>query len=99
MHRFSATAKQLSAEEERLKTELKHLERDGSLVAEERKELDDSILEHTADMEKEREAVKYVSTHKSSPIMCCRVCGLTFFFFFDLSISRSVSLLLAARSL
>ena len=55
MARFSATAKQLSAEEERLKSELKHLERDADQVAEERKELDAAILENTTDMEKDRE--------------------------------------------
>lgn len=58
LHRFSATAKQLSAEEERLKADSKQLDREASLVAEERKELDNAILDHTSDLEKEREEAK-----------------------------------------
>jgi len=58
MIRFSTTAKQLSAEDERLKAELKHIERDTGLVAEERKELDAAILEQTAEMENSRNEAK-----------------------------------------
>uniref|UniRef100_A0A7S1YI52 UVR domain-containing protein n=1 Tax=Grammatophora oceanica TaxID=210454 RepID=A0A7S1YI52_9STRA len=56
--RFTATSKQLSAEDERLKSELKHIERDEGLASEERKELDGAISENTADMERERAAAK-----------------------------------------
>lgn len=55
MARFAVTARQLSGENERLKGELKHLERDESLVKMERKELDDAIADQTAELEKLRE--------------------------------------------
>lgn len=49
--RFQAVARQLSVEEERIKQELKHIERDEEIAMEERKELDRTILEQTAEME------------------------------------------------
>ena len=49
--RFQAVARQLSVEEDRIKQELKHIERDEDLAIEERKELDRTILEQTAEME------------------------------------------------
>jgi hypothetical protein len=55
MARFAVTARQLSGENERLKGEAKHLERDEALVKMERKELDDAIADQTAELEKLRE--------------------------------------------
>lgn len=55
MSRFAATAKQLSGENARLLSDAKHLERDEKIVGEERKELEMSISEQTADMEKHRD--------------------------------------------
>jgi hypothetical protein len=59
MRKFSTVAKQLSAENERLQQDLKHLERDETLVAEERKELETAISEHSGEHEVQRnEAVE-----------------------------------------
>jgi hypothetical protein len=58
MVRFAATAKQLSGENARLLNDAKHLERDEKTVGEERKELELSISEQTADMEKHRDAAR-----------------------------------------
>ena len=58
MVRFAATAKQLSGENARLLNDAKHLERDEKTVGEERKELESSISEQTADMEKHRDAAR-----------------------------------------
>jgi hypothetical protein len=58
MVRFAATAKQLSGENARLLNDAKHLERDEKPVGEERKELELSISEQTADMEKHRDAAR-----------------------------------------
>ena len=56
--KFQTTSKRLSAEEERLGMDLKHLERDEVLVEEERKELEGTIQEQTSDMEKLRDQAK-----------------------------------------
>jgi hypothetical protein len=58
MTRFAATSKQLSGENTRLLSDAKHLERDEKIVAEERKELEMSISEQTADMEKHRDSAR-----------------------------------------
>lgn len=58
MTRFAATAKQLSGENARLLNDAKHLERDEKTVGEERKELEMSISEQTADMEKHRDSAR-----------------------------------------
>jgi len=52
---YATISKQLSEEHERLQQDLKHLERDEQLVAEERKELEDSINEQTGEIETEKE--------------------------------------------
>lgn len=57
--RFQATAAHLSGEDERIKQELKQIERDEELANEERKDLDSAILEQTAAMEDSKgEAIK-----------------------------------------
>ena len=58
MKQFSTISKQLSIEHERLQQDLKHLERDESLVAEERKELEDAISEQSGVYEKQRDDTK-----------------------------------------
>uniref|UniRef100_A0A7S2XN44 UVR domain-containing protein n=1 Tax=Attheya septentrionalis TaxID=420275 RepID=A0A7S2XN44_9STRA len=55
MERFAATSKVLWAENERLNNEVKHVERDESLVTEERNELESSISEQTSEMEQVRD--------------------------------------------
>eukprot|EP00978_Attheya_sp_CCMP212_P001852 scaffold3824_cov48-Attheya_sp.AAC.1 len=55
MERFAATSKVLWAENERLNNEVKHVERDESLVKEERNELESSISEQTSEMEQTRD--------------------------------------------
>eukprot|EP00536_Pseudo-nitzschia_multiseries_P012241 jgi/Psemu1/290159/fgenesh1_pg.458_\ len=52
---YATISKQLSDEHERLQQDLKHLERDEQLVAEERKELENSINEQTGEIETEKE--------------------------------------------
>jgi hypothetical protein len=56
--KFATVAKQLSAEQERLSHDLKHLERDAKLVAEERKELEAAISEQTSEIETMRDEAK-----------------------------------------
>jgi hypothetical protein len=51
LKQFASISKQLSAEQERLQQDLKHLERDEQLVAEERKELENAIKEQTGEIE------------------------------------------------
>jgi hypothetical protein len=59
LKRFEAVARQLSAEDERIKQESKHIERDEQLASEERKELDLTILDQTGEMEENKaEAIK-----------------------------------------
>lgn len=58
MRRFSATAKQLSAENERLQNDFKILERDEELMKEERNELELAIHEQTEDMESHRDKAR-----------------------------------------
>lgn len=55
---FQVTAKQLSAEKERLQQDAKHLERDEQLVAEERKELEVAISEQSGVLETQRDDTK-----------------------------------------
>mmetsp|Transcript_11503 Transcript_11503/g.27506 ORF Transcript_11503/g.27506 Transcript_11503/m.27506 type:complete len:1324 (-) Transcript_11503:44-4015(-) len=55
LKQFASISKQLSAEQERLSQDFKHLERDETLVAEERKELEDSISEQTGEIETRKE--------------------------------------------
>jgi hypothetical protein len=58
MKQFSSISKQLSAEQERLQQDLKHLERDEQLVADERTELETSISEHSGVFERQRDDAK-----------------------------------------
>ena len=58
MKQFSSISKQLSVEHERLQQDLKHLERDEELVAEERKELEEAISEQSGVYEKQRDDTK-----------------------------------------
>ncbi|KAL3778935.1 hypothetical protein HJC23_012393 [Cyclotella cryptica] len=51
LDQFAATSKRLSAETERLNTDLKHIERDEELVAEEQKELEGQIADGTKEFE------------------------------------------------
>lgn len=51
MDKFAATSKRLSAETDRLNNDLKHIERDEELVADEQKELEDQISEGTKEFE------------------------------------------------
>ena len=51
LKRFETVARQLSAEDERIKQEAKHIDRDEQLAMEERKELDLTILDQTGEME------------------------------------------------
>ena len=55
MEQFAATAKKLSVEDERLNSELKHIERDEKIVEEERKQIESSISEQGKD-EKEQKS-------------------------------------------
>ncbi len=55
---FETISKQLSIEQERLQQDLKHLERDEQLVAEERSELETSISEQSGEYERQRDGVK-----------------------------------------
>lgn len=58
MAKFATIAKQLSSEQSRLSSDEKHLLRDEGLVQEERKELEMSISEQTADLEKQRDSAR-----------------------------------------
>ena len=58
MAKFAAMAKQLSAEQMRLSSDEKHLQRDENLVMEERKDLEMSISEQTAALEKHRDSAR-----------------------------------------
>lgn len=58
LKRFSGTSKSLSAEHERLQQDLKHLERDAQLVADERKELETAISEQAGEYERLRDEAK-----------------------------------------
>jgi hypothetical protein len=58
LKKFGMISKQLSAEQERLHQDLKHLERDESLVAEERSELESAISEQSGDYEGQRNSVE-----------------------------------------
>ena len=51
LDQFAATSKRLSSETERLNNDLKHIERDEALVAEEQKELEGQISEGTKEFE------------------------------------------------
>lgn len=55
MRVFSTLSKQLSVENERLQHDLKHIERDAELVAEERKELETAISEQAGEFERLRD--------------------------------------------
>lgn len=55
---FAAVSKVLSAENERLQQDWKHLERDASLVADERKEVEKAISLQSGEHEKERDAAR-----------------------------------------
>lgn len=55
---FEAISKKISAEQERLEQDLKHMERDERLVEEESEELEKSISEQTGEYEKQRESAK-----------------------------------------
>ncbi|GAX22621.1 hypothetical protein FisN_17Hh002 [Fistulifera solaris] len=58
LKRFETISKKISAEQERLDQDLKHMERDEKLVDEESKELEKSISEQTGEYEKQRDAAK-----------------------------------------
>lgn len=58
MAKFATVAKHLSSEQSRLSSDEKHLLRDEELVQEERKELEMSISEQTADIEKQRDSAR-----------------------------------------
>jgi len=58
MRRFSAVSKQLSTENERLQHDLKHIERDEELIAEERKELESAISDQAGAFESMRDEAK-----------------------------------------
>lgn len=60
MAKFATVAKQMSSEQSRLSSDEKHLLRDEKLVKEERKELEVSISEQTAYLEKQRDSARYV---------------------------------------
>ena len=51
LDKFTKTSKRLSAETDRLNNDLKHIERDEELVADEQKELEDVIAEGTEEFE------------------------------------------------
>lgn len=51
LDQFAATSRRLSAETERLNSDLKHIERDEELVAEEQKELEGQISDGTKEFE------------------------------------------------
>ena len=55
---FSSTSKQLSAENERLQNDRKHLERDEELVVAERQELEKAITEQSGEYEKLRDEAR-----------------------------------------
>ena len=59
---FAATSKKLSSESERLANDLKHIERDEKVFAEEEKELDGQIDEETKEFVKMSEDARYVIT-------------------------------------
>ena len=52
---FEAISKQSSAEQERLNQDLKHLERDEELLAEERNELETAISEQSGQYKRQRD--------------------------------------------
>jgi hypothetical protein len=58
LKKFASISKQLSVEQERLQQDLKHLERDEQLVAEERKELETAISEQSGEYERQQDTVK-----------------------------------------
>lgn len=51
LDKFTKTSKRLSVETDRLNNDLKHIERDEELVADEQKELEDVIAEGTKEFE------------------------------------------------
>jgi chromatin segregation and condensation protein Rec8/ScpA/Scc1 (kleisin family) len=51
LDKFAATSKRLSSETDRLNNDLKHIERDEELVADEQKELEDQIHAGTMEFE------------------------------------------------
>ena len=58
LKKFASISKQLSIEQERLAQDLKHLERDEQLVAQEREELEAAISEEAGIYESQRDSVK-----------------------------------------
>lgn len=56
--KFKTTSKQLSIEQERLQNDLKHIERDAELIADERKELEKAISEQSGEYEKLRDQAR-----------------------------------------
>jgi hypothetical protein len=58
LERFTTVSKQLSIESERLNQDLKHLERDEALVADERQELENTISEQSGQYELLREQAR-----------------------------------------
>lgn len=58
LEKFSETSKQLSAENERLRNDKKHLEKDEELVVAERKELEEAITEQSGEYEKLRDEAR-----------------------------------------
>jgi hypothetical protein len=56
--KFKTTSKQLSIEQERLQNDLKHIERDAELIADERKELEKAISEQSGEFEKLRDQAR-----------------------------------------
>jgi hypothetical protein len=61
LDKFAATSKRLSAETDRLNNDLKHIERDEELVADEQKELEDQIAEGTKEFEEKCAVARLVA--------------------------------------
>lgn len=59
LDKFTKTSKRLSAETDRLNKDLKHIERDEELVADEQKELEDVIAEGTKEFEEKCVEVRW----------------------------------------
>ena len=58
LSKFTTASKQLSIEQERLQNDLKHIERDAELIADERKELEKAISEQSGEYEKLRDQAR-----------------------------------------
>lgn len=70
LSQFAATSKKLSSESERLANDLKHIERDEKVFAEEEKELEGQIDEETKEFVMLSEDARYVTRELWSLIVC-----------------------------